>query len=128
MTQGIHIDENPPFILKPGTKIIIPLGATRYFGRPRQPYGARMLPCMAFLQMVAGENGSPRRFRFAQRPTSRGLRFFLPKDLQSGDEIVVIWCESRSAAAIQAEYYHLYRASFDEGEHNPLDPAPESWY
>ena len=128
MNQGVHIDENPPFILSPGTKISIPFGVTKYFGRPRQPHGARMLPCMAFLQKVAGESGAPVRFRFAQRPTSRGLRLFLPKDLQFGDEIVVIWREPRSAAAVEAAHYHIYRALFDESSHIAPDPEPEAWY
>lgn len=128
MNQDIHIDPNQPFILKPGNRIIIPPGANKYFARPRQSQGARMLARVAFLQTVSGETGTPLRFRFADRPTSRGLRFFLPKDLLVGDEIVVIWCASRSAAAVQAEYYALYRAMFDEGEHPTPDPAPEAWY
>jgi hypothetical protein len=127
MNQDIHLDQNPPFILEPGNRIIIPPGANKYFARPRQPYGARMLPCMAFLQMVAGERGTPLRFRFAEKPTSRGLRFFLPKDLLAGDQIVVIWRAPRSAAAVQAEFYSRYRDLFDESGHPAPDPAPEAW-
>lgn len=128
MNQDIHLDQNPPFILEPGNKIIIPPGVTEYFVRPRQTQGARMLPCMAFLQRVVGEKGAPRRFCFAEQRTSSGLRFFLPKDLCVRDEIIVIWRELRSAAAVQAELYPIYRAMFDEGLADARDPAPEAWY
>lgn len=130
MSQGIHLDQNPPFILEPGNKIIIPPGVTEYFARPRQIHGARMLPCMAFLQLVAGERGAPLRYCFAEKRTTSGLRFFLPKDLCVRDEIIVIWRERRSAAAVQAELYPIYRALFDESPAatDARDPAPEAWY
>lgn len=127
MDQGIHIDENPPFILMPGVKIIIPLGVTKYFVCPHLAYGARMLPRMAYLQAITGESGSPTRFRFSKKSTKRGLSLFLPDKLEPGNEIVVIWREQRSAAAVLATQYASYRVLFDKREDVARDPWPAGW-
>jgi len=126
MNQGVHLDDNPPFLLEKGTKIVIPPGVTQYFGRPRKPFGTRMLPRMACLQAVSGEKGAPVRFRFAKRAVGRGFRFFLPSELVVGDQVVVIWREPRSAAAVRAEHYPVYRAYFGDEEVAQADPTPES--
>jgi hypothetical protein len=127
MTQGIHIDENPSFILKPGARIIIPPNTTQYFARPRRFIGTQMLQRVAFLQLAPKTDGDHVLFRFSLRPTSRGLRFFLPDDLKVGDAVRVIWREERSAAAVREDLYRVYCAYFGDGAEPQADPIREAW-
>jgi hypothetical protein len=127
MKQDPVLFKNEPFELRTGVSIIIPSGVTLYFSSPRQLIGARSLTQLACLQQVAGEKGKHARYRFVERDTRRGKKFFLPAGLKAGDEIRVIWCELKSAAAVSAQHYKIYCDQFAESRGLTRESIPEAW-
>ncbi len=127
MKSDLVVFPNEPFELRTGVMITIPTGVSLYFSAPHQLIGARSLTQMACLQQVVGKRGSSPQYRFVERDTKRGKKFFLPAGLKAGDEIRVIWCEARSAAAVSAEHYKIYCDQFDESRVLPRESIPEAW-